>query len=67
MIAVGCLFPFMLALAGAIAGGTRGGAWDSAVGAGIGLLIGAAIPAIGFMVFSMARKKPNRQEGADEG
>jgi len=56
MLAVGCLFPFMLVVAGAIIGGTNGGAKESLIGAVIGLVIGAAIPAIAFFAFSRMNK-----------
>lgn len=57
MLAVGCLFPFMLALAGAIIGGTHGGAQESLIGAIIGLVVGGAVPSFAFLVFSRMNKK----------
>lgn len=66
MIAVGCLFPFLLVVAGAIVGGMRGGAEASALGAGIGLVVGAAVPAAVFLAFSAARRKsPTRGRRSD--
>ncbi len=65
MIAVGCLLPFLLVVAGAILGGTHGGAENSAIGAGIGLVIGMAVPALAFLVFSRMRRKPPPHEGGE--
>lgn len=62
MIALGCLFPVLLVVGGAIAGGTHGGAQDAAIGAGIGLVAGAALPAAAFFLFSRARRKSARGE-----
>ncbi|GGO97847.1 hypothetical protein [Stakelama pacifica] len=55
MMALGCLFPVLFFLSGAVIGGIIGGQVGSIWGSASGLLLGIGIPAILF--FAMARAK----------
>lgn len=54
MLAVGCLFPFLVLLGGAILGAKIGGAEGSLIGGIIGLAIGVAVPAVAFWALRKA-------------
>lgn len=61
MLAVGCLFPFLVLLGGAILGARVGGAQGSLLGGIAGFAIGLVVPVAGFWMLRRATEDEEKQ------